>query len=207
MSKKYFLTNIKLLCKIKKINIYFSKHSEVIINFYIIGKEIYVRKVFLSCLIGSVAALFSFLALSNCALYAKDTNLDIQGDSYHQSFAPYDTADILQNFNGVKKPEKVVTVKVKEIITYEVPVDESKLNSNSLGINDLEINDIIDQKSINFHQVDCFYFAEVSKVQTKSTDGVRCTRMQKGNQYWLSDGRKCVEWQPWSEWDCGSLDW
>lgn len=137
---------------------------------------------------------------------AGDGSMKLKGGSYHQSFAPYAVPDILQETDNFK-PEKVVTVKVKEITTYEVPVDEKKLRAQSLDINDLEISDVVDQSKINFHQVDCFYFGEVSKVQTRTAEGVRCTRIKKGNQYWLSDGRKCVEWQPWSKWDCGSLNW
>ncbi len=143
------------------------------------------------------------LTLSSGKLFAQDANLELQKDSYHQSFAPYAAPDILQEFDGIVKPEKVVTVKVQEITTYEVPVDEAKLRASTLGINDLEVTDVVDQSKINFHQVDCFYFGEVSKVQTKSGEGLSCTRTQNGSQYWLSDGRKCVEWQPWSNWDCG----
>lgn len=144
--------------------------------------------------------------LVNNYAFSQDSDMKLGEESYHQSFAPYDVPDILQD-SDVFKPDKVVTVKVKEIITYEVPVDQEELDSNTLDINDLEINDVSNPDNINFHQVDCFYFGEVSKVQTKSAEGVRCTRMRKGNQYWLSDGRKCVEWQSWSKWDCGSLNW
>ena len=148
----------------------------------------------------------SVVAFTNNDLFGAGEDMDLGKDSYHQSFAPYAMPDILQESN-VFKPEKVVTVKVKEITTYEVPVDEGKLRSKTLDIHDLEISDVLDQSKINFHQVDCFYFGEVSKVQTKSAESIKCTRIKKGNQYWLSDGRKCVEWQPWSKWDCGSLNW
>lgn len=138
--------------------------------------------------------------------YSKEANLKLQDGSYHQSFAPYNIEDILPE-GTISKPNKVVTVKVKEITTYEVPVDEDKIKTNKLNINDLEISEVHDPEKINFHQVDCYFYSEVSQVQTKSAEGVKCTRIRKGNQYWLSDGRKCVEWQPWSEWDCGSLNW
>lgn len=153
----------------------------------------------------SLFVLFTIsIILPVSSIYAQDSNMELQKDSYHQSFAPYAVPDVLQETPQSFKPERVVTVKVKEITTYEVPVDEQKLQSNTLDINDLEISEVLDQSKINFHQVDCFYFGEVSKVQTKSSEGVRCTRIRKGNQYWLSDGRKCVEWQPWDKWDCGS---
>lgn len=157
--------------------------------------------IFLSVLFATV---LTFIVNS---AYGQDSNMELGKDSYHQSFAPYAVPDILQDSIKSFKPDKVVTVKVKEITTYEVPVDEKKLISDSLDINDLEISDILDPSKINFHQVDCFYFGEVSKVQTKASEGVKCTRIRKGNQYWLSDGRKCVEWQQWSKWDCGSLAW
>lgn len=157
-------------------------------------------------LICSFFLVFCIVTFINGVVFADDSNMELQEDSYHQSFAPYAIPDILQESDSFK-PEKVVTVKVKEVITYEVPVDEKKLNSNNLDINDLEISDVLNPGKINFHQVDCFYFGEVSKVQTRSSEGIRCTRIRKGNQYWLSDGRKCVEWQSWSKWDCGSLNW
>lgn len=163
------------------------------------------RKVFAGVFVSIFAALY-VLTLTNNAGFGADSEMKLQEDSYHQSFAPYAVPDILQDSN-VFKPERVVTVKVQEITTYEVPVDEKKLQSNQLDINDLEISDVLDQSKINFHQVDCFYFGEVSKIQTKSSEGIKCTRIRKGNQYWLSDGRKCVEWQPWSKWDCGSSNW
>lgn len=165
-------------------------------------KGIFVRGVrlyFTSCLLS--------LGLMNGVLcLGQEANFDLPKDSYHQSFAPYAVPDILQK-GTISKPGKVVTVKVKEITTYEVPVDEDKLKANTLNINDLEVTEVMDSSKINFHQVDCFFFGEVSQIQTKSTESVRCTRMRKGNQYWLSDGSKCVEWQPWSDWDCGSANW
>ncbi|MGR3219648.1 MAG: hypothetical protein ACUZ8H_07505 [Candidatus Anammoxibacter sp.] len=148
----------------------------------------------------------SVVAFTDNDIFGADEDMSLGKDSYHQSFAPYAMPDILQESN-VFKPEKVVTIKVKEITTYEVPVDEGKIRSKTLDIHDLEISEVLDPSKINFHQVDCFYFGEVSKVQTRSAEGIRCTRIRKGNQYWLSDGRKCVEWQPWSKWDCGSLNW
>ncbi len=120
-------------------------------------------------------------------------------DSYHQSFAPYENPIVIPE----PKP-KGVTVRVKEVTTYEVVVDEQKVASNSVTMEDLELTEIKDKKKINFHQVDCYFYAKVKQTQTKSTDYVTSMRWREGEQFWLSDGGKYVEWEPWSEWYAGS---
>ncbi|MEE9362210.1 MAG: hypothetical protein V3U92_06400 [Cellulophaga sp.] len=102
-----------------------------------------------------------------------------------------------------QKP-KGVTVRVKEITTYEVVVDEEKLKSNTLTMEDLELTEVHDKKKINFHQVDCYFYAKVKQTQTRSTEYIESMRWREGQQYWLSDGGKYVEWEPWSEWYAGS---
>ena len=120
-------------------------------------------------------------------------------ETHHQSFEPYE--------NKIVIPEprpRGVTVRVKEITTYEVVVDEQKVASNSVTMDDLELTVVKDKKKINFHQADCYFYAKVKQTQERITDYVSSTRWREGEQYWLSDGGKYVEWGPWSEWYSGS---
>lgn len=116
-------------------------------------------------------------------------------DSWHQSFAPYENPIHIPS----AKP-KGVTVRVTEIMTYEVVVDEKKLVPNTLTMEDLELIEVHDKNKINFHQVDCYFYAKVKQTQTRKTDYISSMRWREGQQYWLSDGGKYVEWEPWTQW-------
>ena len=123
-------------------------------------------------------------------------------DSWHQSFAPYENTIEIPS----QKP-KAVTVRVQEVITYEVAVDEQKIKSNTLSMKDLELTEVKDKNKINFHQVDCYFYAKVKQTQTRTTDYGSSMRWREGQQYWLSDGGKYVEWDPWSEWYDNKSKW
>jgi hypothetical protein len=120
-------------------------------------------------------------------------------ETHHQSFEPYENPIVIPD----PKP-RGVTVRVKEVTTYEVVVDEKKIASNSVTMDDLELIEVKDKKDINFHQVDCYFYAKVKQTQTKSTDYVTSMRFREGEQFWLSDGGKYVEWEPWSDWYAGN---
>ena len=122
--------------------------------------------------------------------------------SFHQQFAPYEYPTETPG----PKP-KGVTVRVKEVTTYEVVVDEKKVNSNNVTMEDLELIEVHDKEKINFHQVDCYFYAQIKQTQTKSTDYITSMRWREGQQYWLSDGGKYVEWDPWSEWYESGTKW
>ncbi|MDR4505660.1 MAG: hypothetical protein MRK01_12885 [Candidatus Scalindua sp.] len=123
-------------------------------------------------------------------------------DSYHQSFAPY------ENPIHIPSPKpKGVTIRVEEKTTYEIVVDEKKLQTNTLTMDDLELNEVKEKGKINFHQVDCYFYAKVKQTQTKSTDYITKMRWREGQQYWLSDGGKYVEWDAWSEWYDNKSRW
>ena len=120
-------------------------------------------------------------------------------ETHHQSFEPYENPIVIPD----PKPRGTV-VRVKEITTYDVVVDEAKVAANHVTMDDLELIEVKDKKDINFHQVDCYFYAKVKQTQTKSTDYGASTRWREGEQFWLSDGGKYVEWEPWSEWYSGS---
>ena len=120
-------------------------------------------------------------------------------ETHHQSFEPYPNKIVIPD----PKP-RGVTVRVKEVMTYEVVVDEQKVASNSVTVEDLELTVVKDKKSINFHQVDCYFYAKVKQTQERTTDFLSSSRWREGEQYWLSDGGKYVEWEPWSEWYSGT---
>lgn len=117
--------------------------------------------------------------------------------SYHQSFAPYgDTVQI----PWIDEKPNPFSVKITETITYEVPVDEKKFNEKKLTIEDLELKEVKDNTEINFHQVDCLFFKTIKQTQIRTVEYLTCTRERDGTQYWLSDGKKYVEWGAWSNW-------
>jgi hypothetical protein len=154
-----------------------------------------------------MTALFTFIILNltiNGIVRAEESRDFIRKppDSWHMPFAPSENPIDIPD----QKP-KGVTVRVKEITTYEVVVDEEKLKSNTLTMEDLELTEVHDKKKINFHQVDCYFYAKVKQTQTRSTDYVESMRWREGQQYWLSDGGKYVEWEPWSEWYDGRSRW
>lgn len=154
-------------------------------------------------LIIPTTALFMFVVLNvanSCIVKVQaEDYIRKPPDSYHQSFAPYEYPTEIP----APRP-RGVTVRVKEVTTYEVVVDEQKVKSNSVTMEDLELTEVKDKKKLNFHQVDCYFYAKVKQTQTKSTEYVTSTRWREGEQFWLSDGGKYVEWEPWSEWNAGS---
>ncbi len=148
-------------------------------------------------------ALFVFIVLSfvNSAVNKVQAVDFIKkpSETHHQSFEPYENPIVIPD----PKP-KGITVRVKEITTYEVVVDEEKVATNNVTMDDLELIELKDKKDINFHQVDCYFYAKVKQTQSKSTEYISSTRWREGEQFWLSDGGKYVEWEPWSEWYSGS---
>lgn len=99
-----------------------------------------------------------------------------------------------------KYSPKLATLKVEERITYEVAVPEEKLQKGELEPGDLELITVEDKESINFHQVDCFHYRQVSQRQTRTTEALVCTRTREGTEYWFTNKTRFVEWEPWSEW-------
>jgi hypothetical protein len=154
-------------------------------------------------LIIPTVALFVFIVL----IFANSTINKAQAvdyikkpsETHHQSFEPYENPIVIPD----PKP-KGVTVRVKEITTYEVVVDEEKVATNNVTMADLDLIVVKDKKDINFHQVDCYFYAKVKQTQSKSTEYISSTRWRVGEQFWLSDGGKYVEWEPWSEWYAGN---
>ena len=141
----------------------------------------------------SVFVLINFAITGNLLAESKDF-LRKPPDSYHQSFAPY------ENPIHIPSPKpKGVTIRVEEKTTYEVVVDEKKLQSKSITMADLELIEVKDKDMVNFHQVDCYFYAKVKQTQTKTTDYISSMRWREGQQYWLSDGGKYVEWSEWSD--------
>ncbi len=145
-----------------------------------------------------VFVLFSASNLGIGKTYAADY-IKKPSETHHQSFEPYENPIVIPD----PKP-RGVTVRVKEVTTYEVVVDEQKVASNTVTMEDLDLIELKDKKDVNFHQVDCYFYAKVKQTQTKSTDYVTSMRWREGEQFWLSDGGKYVEWEPWSDWYAGN---
>lgn len=117
--------------------------------------------------------------------------------SFHSSFAPYGGIVPLPWIDEKPNP---ITVKVTETTTYEIPVDEKKFNEKKLTVEDLELKEVANNSEINFHQVDCYFFKVVKQTQVRTIENLTCKREREGTQYWLSDGKKYVEWGSWSIW-------
>ena len=155
----------------------------------------------------SISIAFSLLFISNFTISnvigaEPPDYLRMPPDAYHVPFAP------AENPIYIPPPKpKAVTIRVKEVTTYEVAVDESKLNPNTLTMADIELIEVKDKNKINFHQVDCYFYAKVKQTQSRTTDYIKSMRWREGQQYWLSDGGKYVEWEPWSEWYDDSNKW
>ncbi len=99
-----------------------------------------------------------------------------------------------------KYSPKMVTLKVEERVTYEVSVPEEKLQQGEVKPQDLDLIEVQDKESVNFHQIDCFYYRPVTQRQTRTTDALVCTRSREGTEYWFTNKTRFVEWEPWSEW-------
>jgi len=117
--------------------------------------------------------------------------------SFHSSFAPYEGTIPIPWVDEKPNP---ITIKVTEVITYEIPVDEKKFNEKKLTFEDLEMKEVSNNSEINFHQVDCYFFKVVKQTQVRTVENLSCKRERDGTQYWLSDGKKYVEWGKWSNW-------
>ncbi|KXK32740.1 MAG: hypothetical protein UZ01_00162 [Candidatus Brocadia sinica] len=117
--------------------------------------------------------------------------------SFHQSFAPYEGTVQIPWIDEKPNP---ISIKVTDIITYEIPVDEKKFNEKKLTSEDLEMKEVKNNSEINFHQVDCHFFKIIKQTQTRTVENLTCAREREGTQYWLSDGKKYVEWGEWSNW-------
>ena len=126
-----------------------------------------------------------------------DTTKQPGAPSFHQSFAPYEGTIPLPWMD--EKPN-AITIKVTETITYEIPVDEKKFNEKKITFEDLELKEVANNLEINFHQVDCFYFKVIKQTQVRTVENLTCKREREGSQYWLSDGKKYIEWGKWSNW-------
>lgn len=117
--------------------------------------------------------------------------------SYHSSFAPYEGTIPLP---WIDEKPNAITIKVTEITTYEIPVDEKKFNEKKLTFEDLELKEVANNSEINFHQVDCYFFKVTKQTQVRTVENLICKREREGTQYWLSNGKKYVEWGKWSSW-------
>ena len=74
------------------------------------------------------------------------------------------------------------------------------LTKKNLTFDDLEMKEVSNNSEINFHQVDCYFFKVIKQTQVRTVEDHSCKRERDGTQYWLSDGKRYVEWGRWSNW-------
>lgn len=151
--------------------------------------------------LSSMFTFFSVSLINKKSLHAQHTDifgrLDGKKDSFHQSFAPYEGIIPIPWMDDIPTP---TTIKITEVTTYEVPVDEKKLIEKKLTSDDLELKEVTNASEINFHQVDCYFFEVIKQTQIRTVENLSFKRERDGSQYWLSDGKKYVEWGRWSDW-------
>lgn len=110
------------------------------------------------------------------------------------------------DFDKKKKEEAKETgfIEVVEYTKYKIAIEKEKLDKNDFNVYDLEMIEIPpeDLSKFAWHQVECILEEEISQSQTREAGDLKCTRSRKGTLYWLSDGKKHVNWGAWSFWKC-----
>lgn len=163
----------------------------------------YITKYLLCCTIITLFSFAFFTGKSAQGQHAGGGIIDTtkqpgkESPSFHQSFVPYGGTVPIPWIDEKPNP---ISIKVTETITYEIPVDEKKFIEKKLTVEDLELKEVKNNSEINFHQVDCLFFKIIKQTQTRTIENLTCMREREGTQYWLSDGKKYVEWSEWSNW-------
>lgn len=110
------------------------------------------------------------------------------------------------DFEKKKKKESKDTdfIEVVEHIKYKIAVEKEKLKNNDFSVYDLEMIDIPkeDLSKFAWHTVELFLEKEITQSQTREAGDLKCTRSRKGTLYWLSNGKKHVNWGAWTFWKC-----
>lgn len=105
-----------------------------------------------------------------------------------------------------KQKKKIATgfIDVVESSKYSIILEKDKLDKNDFSVYDLELFDIPegDASKYQWHQVPVKEEVHFNQTQTREAGDLFCSRARKGNLYWLTDGKKFVDWGAWSFWSC-----
>ncbi len=108
--------------------------------------------------------------------------------------------DARQKIKGPELSEVVVT----DTFTYRVLVEKDKIDNGNISANELEIHELIGDERTPYlwGQVEYYERKSISQMQTRTTDFLKCFRTRTGTLFYLPDGRRVIDWGPWSFWDC-----
>lgn len=105
-----------------------------------------------------------------------------------------------------KKDSELETgyIEVNDCTTYKIAVEKEKLDNKDFSVYDLELFDISEEDLSKFawHQVPVIKEDDIVAIQTRTAGDLECKRSRSGKLYWLSDGKKHVNWGIWSFWKC-----
>lgn len=100
---------------------------------------------------------------------------------------------------------ELTEVEISDTYTYKVMVEKKKLEEGSVFAGELEIKELTsDEEKSPFHwgQVEYYDRRNIIQTHTRTTGFLKCFRTRTGILYLLPDGRRMVDWGPWSFWDC-----
>ncbi|MGR3221174.1 MAG: hypothetical protein ACUZ8H_15370 [Candidatus Anammoxibacter sp.] len=103
-----------------------------------------------------------------------------------------------------KKNKETGFIEVVEYTTYKIAVEKEKLEKNDFSVHDLELIEIPSEDLSKFawHIFEVFTENDIDQTQTREAGNLKCIRSRKGTMYWLSDGKKHVNWGRWTFWKC-----
>jgi len=136
----------------------------------------------------TVLFVFVVLNFTNGGLAQAADYIKKSSETHHQSFEPYENRIVIPE----PKP-RGVTVRAKEVMTYEVVVDEQKVASNSVTMEDLELTEVEDKKKINFHQADSYFYAKVKQTQERLQTLYQFRGGARSEPYIMTNGEKFIE--------------
>jgi len=122
------------------------------------------------------------------------------------------TAQHIDVFNIPREkaePHKIQGPELSEVVvtdtyTYKVLVEKDKLDKGNVFANELEVQELVgDQRTpYLWGQVEYYDRRVVSQMQTRTTEFLKCFRTRTGTLFYLPDGKRVIDWGPWSFWDC-----
>ncbi|MGR3318638.1 MAG: hypothetical protein ACUZ8O_09175 [Candidatus Anammoxibacter sp.] len=109
-----------------------------------------------------------------------------------------------KNKKNKNKNKETGFIEVVEHTKYKVAIEKEKLEKNDFSVYDLELIEIPaeDLSRFAWHTVEVFTEKEIEQTQTREAGDLKCTRSRKGTMYWLSNGKKHVNWGIWTFWKC-----
>jgi hypothetical protein len=95
-------------------------------------------------------------------------------------------------------------VQITDTFTYVVLVEKDKLDKGNVFANELEVHELTADERTPYlwGQVEFYERKTIKQMQTRTTDFLKCFRTRTGTLFYLPDGKRVIDWGPWSFWDC-----